>query len=1739
MDKKRLINQRAVAKSQLTRINVFLQNFERGSDTTPVETRLQALPDIQRKFNEAQEELELIDDIEAHSDDREQFETLYYHLTSQMLVLIKEQANAGNVKVTENGEDASSNHSSLENKKDIRLPTIKLPIFAGDVTQFRHFYDMFNSLIVKNESLDDIQRFHYLLSSVIAEAHKLIENLPVIGRNFEVAWSMICRRYDNPRLIAAAHINHLLHLPTVNKQSPGDLRVLLNQTLSNMNAIKALDLQMPIHDLLISQMILERIDHPTRKEWELQSSSSEQILSLDDLCEFLETRCKAMDAMLSSQGQTNVTAQKTKDSNDKHIRHPRQSYVSTRDHCTFCKQPHTLYKCNAFAEASVPQRIRFVKNNSLCYNCLQNHHVRECRSRNCRICNRKHHSLLHLDSLSTPQQNQRNPDRDEHSRAADSNNEELAPLGTKTYCSLKIRPHRHVLLSTALVKIRDANGQLQTCRALLDSCSQSHFITEACAQRLNLKRRRNTTSVQGIGQVTHESKYSVFLEVHSNVRDYNFHINCSVLPKITGNLPTNYISHHNWNIPQGFQLADPTFNQPGKIDLLIGSEMFFHLLQPGKLVRDIDHPVIQETVLGWIVTGRYGSSESPASPSQKQTSASFLLRNDDNLYQQLQRFWEIEEVNHMPQTREEKDCEIHFKHHTTRDNSGRFVVRLPLRQVPAQLGDSYQMATRRLCQLERKLNRQPQLQRDYVQFMDEYEALGHMQLVNSVTNTDDLTYYIPHHPVVKESSTTTKVRVVFDASAQSSNGTSLNDLLMVGPTIQPDLFTIIIRFRTYPVCFTADIAKMYRQIKVDPRDCNLQRILWRRESSSPIGVYQLNTVTYGTASAPFLATRCLNQLAVEEAQVYPKAAEILLHDFYVDDCMSGADNMEEALRAQRELIELLNKGGFQLHKWCSNHSALLENIPEELRGAQLPLLLNNDGIKTLGLFWHPASDQFHIVNGIKSRELNDANKPFTKRRVLATTASIFDPLGLISPVVIRCKIFLQQLWQERVSWDEVLSAELTKCWQLLFEQLPLVNDIRVDRLVLGRGIPADIQIHGFADASEYAYGACIYVRSTNQLGEVTSKLLCSKSKVSPLKKLSIPRLELCGALLLARLFRKISNLFNNKSMQSFMWTDSTIVLAWLSSAPTKWKTFIANRVSEIQDLTPTVLWRHVASQDNPADLISRGVNPSDLLPNSLWWNGPAWLLDSPISWPITRILPASHDLPEQRNTVINMSMTIPQDEIITRFSSLTRLQRVVSYCLRFAFNCKSSGSQLTGLLSEEELQNSLYTCVRIAQEVAYQTEIQQLKRSQPLESKSKLKNLNPFLCNNNLLRVGGRLQNSELPYDHKHQIILPPSHHLTRLVVENEHLRMLHANGQLLLSSLRQRFWIVNGKTAIRKILHHCLICRKLKGETSSQLMGQLPSLRVNPARPFLNCGIDYAGPIYVKSGTRRSKIRIKCYIAIFVCLSTRAIHLEVVSDMSTQAFLAALKRFISRRGRCTNIYSDNGTNFVGAKGELKKLQELIQTKDHKQMVTRFAQGEGIKWHFIPPRAPNFGGIWEAGVKSFKYHLRRVMGNECLTFEEMTTLTSQIEACLNSRPLIPLSNDPTDPSVLTPGHFLIGSPLTCIPEPDLVNVKLGLLSRWQLIQRLLQQFWRRWSLDYLSHLQQRTKWTTSSTNVQPGVLCIVKEDNVPPLNWKIAVILELHPGPDGLVRVVTIRTASGQFKRPISKICLLPSPNSS
>ncbi|XP_057318280.1 uncharacterized protein LOC130663179 [Microplitis mediator] len=490
--------------------------------------------------------------------------------------------------------------------------------------------------------------------------------------------------------------------------------------------------------------------------------------------------------------------------------------------------------------------------------------------------------------------------------------------------------------------------------------------------------------------------------------------------------------------------------------------------------------------------------------------------------------------------------------------------------------------------------------------------------------------------------------------------------------------------------------------------------------------------------------------------------------------------------------------------------------------------------------------------------------------------------------------------------------------------------------------------------------------------------------------------------------------------------------------------------------------------------------------------------------------------------------------LIERYSSFSKLQRVVAYIMRLIYNAISNKQRKLGPLSTDELSQSHNLIIKMVQLSSFKKDIELISRGEQLPATSKLIPLNPILDDCGILRVGCRIAHASIASDQRHPILLPSQHHITRIIIRAEHIRLKHAGIQSTLYSVRQVYWPLNGRSTTRSVIHKSVPCYRAKPRLLDHRMGILPAQRKTSSRPFLRVGVDYCGPFYIKEKRHRNRGLIKVYVAVYICMCTKAVHLELVSDLTTEAFIASLKRLFARRGKSVGIHSDVANNFVGAKNELTELYNMFNSEAHWNAIFNFCNEEKISWHFIPPRSPHFRGIWEAAVKSFKHHLVRTVGDVLLTFQQLETYIIEIEAILNSRPISPMSSDPNDLLPLSPTHFLIGSPLTSFPEIDLSETPANRLSAWQHAQQLEQHVWTRWHKEYLQQLIKFSGSRSQPPNLKVGSLVLIFEENLPPSKWALGRIVTVHPGQDAIVRVVTLKTKTGEYQRCVKKLCPLP-----
>ena len=809
----------------------------------------------------------------------------------------------------------------------------------------------------------------------------------------------------------------------------------------------------------------------------------------------------------------------------------------------------------------------------------------------------------------------------------------------------------------------------------------------------------------------------------------------------------------------------------------------------------------------------------------------------------------------------------------------------------------------------------------------------------------------------------------------------------------------------------------------------------------------------------------------------------------------------------------------------SNKVEVIEDVPSadrlpglEIHNGNLPTL------KTLGVSWQAQRDVFTFQ--VTPPPLSELS---TKRNVLSSIAKLFDPMQFLSPFTIRTKILLQKIWAAGIDWDEQLPAKLNDEWKNWTNELNDLLHFEIPRS-LRLPNPTKSWLHTFSDASKDAYAATSYLLCEYSGNPPTARLIASKTRVAPLKALTIPRLELMGAVLATRLSKSIMGTINVNG--GTYWTDSTNVLYWIRNHSRIFKPFVANRVAEIQRESNPDQWRHIPEEINPADLPTRGLSASELCQSESWMCGPHFLTNDEESWPerLPNIPPIGAVVKQEEKKVETHTTNETEEADQTnrldpkRYSSWTHLVRVTAWIKRFARNCRTPSEfrNMSCILQSTELREAQTFWLRIAQLESF-----------PCGKKDKcLLRFSPLSDKDGLLRLDGRLRLAEdLSYDSRHPVILPKNHPVTRLVIVDTHEKLGHSTGtEHLLAELRSQFWIVKERLMVRKVVENCPECRRrFLAKPVGQKMAPLPTSRLTlPLRAFERIGTDFAGPFLTKQG--RGKYRAKRYLCLFTCLATRAVHLEIAYSLDTDSFINAFVRMTARRGTPSFVISDNGTNFVGAEKEMcQKIREL----DHEKIAKKTTKHHTIEWKFNPPAAPHFGGVFESMIKSAKRAIRAILGDAEITDEELHTAICGAEGLLNSRPITYVSSSTDDLVPLTPNHFLIGN-LGGQFAPDVNSDEVfNPKKRWRRIQQLITQIWKRWRKEFLPSLNVRGKWFNPKQELTTGDVVLLVEPNAKRSEWPLGRVVETYRGDDKLIRVVKIRVGDTEYVKPVHRLCPL------
>ena len=1265
--------------------------------------------------------------------------------------------------------------------------------------------------------------------------------------------------------------------------------------------------------------------------------------------------------------------------------------------------------------------------------------------------------------------------------------------------------------------------------ALLDDGSTATLINSNIVREIGAKSSKVQVSLKGIGN----SEYMISSE-KVNITIGNVNSSFSVKNVLVVNnlaLPNQNLHKNVTNlcfVNTGI-VIQPFNNSP---DMIIGQDHSKLITTREFHEINADQLYVSRTLLGWAIHGYIRKpSIYQVNVCQKKSSSKpsyNLSEHDDQLDKLVKFYFELESVgvNSSQNINSADKRALEILEKTSRYVNNEWEVGLLWKNDNKTFLDGRDTALHRLQLLERKLDKDANYAKLYYSEMTRLIENGFAQEANELPTSK--LRYLPHFGV-QNINKPGKVRLVFDAAAKTASK-SFNDLLLCGPDLLKSLPGVLMRFRQFSFAIKSDMKDMFLKIKIRAEDRDAQRFLWRQNNRiKKPKEYVMNSMLFGAKSSPCTALFIKNKNANLFSSIYPATAKSIVHNCYMDDFLDSCETRKEAYERVHQVIEINAKANWKMHSWVSNDESVLSDLICEKNNTPLVKTDFNAIIieKVLGIQWLNSSDELSFkVNSSKvSTNLYEGLKRPTKREFLRVIMSVFDPLGFLAPFTIQSRILMQDIWSSGIGWDENLRDNEFIKWQEWLSDLELVKMCRIDRCYQIKNLQMrSAELHVFCDASEKAYATVAYWRFSLKNGDFHTSIIMAKSRVAPLKCMTIPRLELQAALMGSKIAKIIEREHDIKITRRVFWSDSVTVLRWIKREPRTFKIFVANRLSEIRENTHAKEWQWIPTRDNPADDATR-LATGALNKNSRWFLGPSFLRDQESQWPKENFVNFDENADSselKQNVTCVVASIATQLPIINsyRFSSWIRLISTVSRVFFVIDKMKKRDhTDVERLLLAEEL------CIKISQTTSFREELNALRKSNSVNKVSRILRLKPFVDDRDILRAEGRLTNFHDNDSLSKPIILDAKEYCTRLLIKFYHEKYYHGSNDSVLNELRQKYWILGLRQGLRNLVSNCSICKIKRAKPANPKMSALPSGRVAyRLKPFSHCGLDYFGPMLIKIGRRQEKR----WGALFTCLTTRAIHIEIVHSLNSDSTIMSLKRFIARRGTPLVIYSDNGTNFRGASKELKlALKEQISDR---QNINDFATINKIEWNFIPPASPHMGGAWERMIRSVKNALSVILRKHTPKEEVLLTIMAEVEHTVNSRPLTHVSLDTRDQEALTPNHFLIGSSSNEIRFGRCDAQALCSRKQWKQSQYFADCFWQRWMREYLPSLIPRQKWHESDTPVKEGDIVLILDESTERNQWRKGVVTRVFPGKDKEVRVAELRTVNGNLIRPTRKL---------
>ena len=1613
-----------------------------------------------------------------------------------------------------------------QHKTKIVLPDIKLKEFTGNRLDWTRFWNQYDSTVNARLDLDQVTKYMYLTQCIKGPAQKVLAGFKGKASDYEDAIKALHKAYGDKDKIRRTLIRNLINLsrPKCDKNEIFNFKVDLDNFLMQLDHDPDIDVES--NEMLLRELITMKL--PKEVEDFLFNKHATMYFSVEQIMEGLECFLVKLEAESKRD-----TSSAKDDNKQKFQSSPVSSPLPSNStavgtyttfsnlSCIYCKGGHRPYECKTYS--TINSRKDRLKTLKRCIKCTKAHMSPECKTvlSLCPHCKKgNHHSFLCVGSQSS------NKSMNHSSRTNNDDSDKVSgdPAATNQVMSIMNGSYTSfnygVALPTATVIVKSENGQSMKVRCLFDSGSQRSFIHKDLANELGLKQVAKADMVLNSFDNTGAAMEYVIVKPLVTLGNRKKKIVLAVVNDMPSQIVTPGLSETMKNLNnKGHHLADMGIQSDvvDNIRILIGSDFLGRFVSGMKSVENID---VLESSGGYLIYGvipyvsntpiRCNSTLVARVTTHTRVDTPLLTEprtsNSCVVYETLpvHQLWDLDVVGINPLQQSPSDTKAMSQYESTvKHSDGRYWVELPFKCNHPFLPNNYSLALAQMHNQIRRFQSQPELLKCYDDIIKEQLKLDFIEVVeNPIVSCN--THYLPHHAVGKESSTT-PIRIVYNCSAKKDKSSaSLNDCLMTGPSLTEKLFDSLIKFRTNAFAGVADIEKAFLQVGLQEHHRDFTRFLWPEdpfEESSRVKTFRFKSVLFGATCSPFLLQMTLQHHFYQSSSLY---ADVLSSSFYVDNLQLVADNEQYIVKLYEVANSELNKAGMNLRQWNTNSSLLKDHIIKKSdEMVEFPPVN-----KVLGLNWEISSDLL-FLNHCQFKPL----QYITKRQLLSLVSTCFDPLGMCAPILIKGKRLIQDAWRMEVGWDVRLPHSYLNQWNTLAQEIGELPSIKFPRCMCQLG--GTYTLHVFVDASTVAYGAVCYLSDKEQ-----SCFVASKARVAPLKTRTLPQLELTALQLGTQFASCIATLCHQFCIEEIIiWSDSEVALQWLKNGNSK-IIYVQNRVTSIKEIGSSFKYQYVPTQENPADLLTRGISIKQFKGSNIWIHGPSWLC-YPYQWP------------KQKFEVLNceiVSETIPDVPIpepifdYCKYSSLRRLLLVTRFVYKFI-------QSVTGYIVST---NPLVYWIKYVQELHYPSISAFLKGKLGSLEHDKLQFIREMglyydECTG-LLHCRGRLHHADLDQGTKFPILIPTKSHLAYLLIIQAHQMCLHGGIKDTLSCIRRQYWMPKAIQSIKKYIRQCVTCKRVEGKKFGYPgPPPLPIERVKFSRPFEHVGIDYSGPITItktKDGGPH-----KYYIVLFTCTASRLIHLELASDMKAYTFINIFRRFCATYSYPNLVISDNGSNFVAS---AKFFRELLSQKD----VQRYMDSFQIRWQFIAPRAPWQGRFYERLISLTKSCLKKVLFKKRVDREELQTVLKEIQCKLNNRPLTYIDSEiPLEP--LAPIHLWCGRIINPFPgvmlddpkDPEFLDHS-DLNEQFTQVSSIINHFATVWKRDYLTALREKHYGGSQAyQECAPRVGdVVIVERSGPQQEWPLGRIVKLYHDSENVIRVVDVLCEGVVTKRTLDKL---------